>query len=82
MLCVLTAPAHGYPQVMQEFIEMTLPLKMLRHPNIVSPIGVTMDPFQVVVERMPDRNLTEYLKEHPEANRISLVRPLLFIAFD
>ena len=67
---------------MQEFIGVNLSLKMLRHPNVVSPIGVTVDPFQVVVERVPDRNLIEFLEKHPEANRISLVSPLLFIVFD
>ena len=41
-----------------------------------------MDPLQVVVERVSDRNLMEYLKEHPRANRIRLVGPPLFIALD
>ena len=41
-----------------------------------------MDPFQMVAERVSDRNLVQYLEEHPEADRISLVSPLLFIAPD
>ena len=66
----------------QEFNNLIFSLKRLSHPNIVPFVGVTMDPVQIVVERMSDRNLTEYLEEHPEADRISLVGPLLFIAFD
>lgn len=80
--CVFTVSTHGYPRVLQEFVNVIIPLKRPRHPNFVSLIGVTMDPFQVVVERMPDRDLVGYLEEHPEANRISLVSPLRFIAFD
>ena len=40
-----------------------------------------MNPLQAVVEWVSDRSLVEYLKEHPEANRISLVSPLLSTAF-
>ena len=61
----------------QEFIKLVFSLKRLSHPNIVPIIGVTMNPFQIVVERMSGRDLTEYLEEHPEADRISLVSPLL-----
>ena len=68
---------------MQPFlVGLIVSLKRLSHPNIVPFIGVTMDPFQMVAERISDGNLTKYLEEHPETDRISLVSRLLFIAFD
>ena len=57
-------------------------LKRLSHPNIAPFIGITTDPFQIVVERVTDRNPMEYLEEHPEVDRISLVSLVLFIAFN
>ena len=59
------------------YIELIFSVKRLNHPNIVPIIGITADPFQIVAERMSDRSLMNYLKENPEANRLSLVRPLL-----
>ena len=61
--------------------DLIVSLKRLSHPNVVPFIGVTMDPFQYVAERISDGNLMQYLEEHPEADRISLVSRLLFIAF-
>ena len=80
VLRVITASAHGYPRVLQEFADTIFALKIPSHPNIVRPVGVTMDPLQVVVEQESDENLVVgYLKEHPEANRIGLVSPLLLL---
>ena len=56
--------------------------KRLTHPNVAPFIGATVDPLQTVVERVPGTKLMEYLKEHPGANRIGLVSPLLFISFE
>ena len=61
--------------------DLIVSLKRLSHPNVVPFIGVTMDPFQYVAERISDGNLMQYLEEHPEVDRISLVSRLLFIAF-
>ena len=68
--------------MLQWYINLIRPLKKISHPNVASFIGVTTDPLQMVVERISDGNLTKYLEEHPEADRISLVSPLLLIAFD
>ena len=68
--------------MLQDLAELIVSLKRLSHPNVVPFVGVTMDPFQMVAERISDGNLMKYLEEHPETDRISLVRPLLFIAFD
>jgi len=48
--------------------------KRLRHPNVVSFIGVTMEPLQIVSEWMPSGTLIKYVEKNPGANRISLVR--------
>ena len=54
-------------------------MKRLNHLNLVPFVGATTLPFQLVVERVSDRYLTEYLEERPEADRIGLVSLLLFI---
>ena len=51
--------------------------KRLRHPNIVSFIGVTTDPLQIVSEWMSNGTLTEFIEENPGTNRIGLVGPFL-----
>ena len=40
---------------------------------MVSFIGVTMTPLQIVSEWMPNGTLTKYVKKNPGANRIGLV---------
>jgi len=47
--------------------------KNLAHPNVVPLLGVTTDPIQLVSGWMPDTNLTEYITDHPDADRLSLV---------
>ena len=61
-------------------------LKMPSHPNILSPIGITTDRFQIVMEWTKDIqygivNLSYNLELYPEVNWIGLVSPLLFITF-
>ena len=53
--------------------------KRLIHPNIISFIGVTHNPLQLVSEWMPNGTLTEYLGENPGADRIGLVGPFTAI---
>ena len=47
--------------------------KHLSHPNIVTFIGVTFEPFQLVSEWMPGGELREYVNNNPNANLIKLV---------
>ena len=47
--------------------------KNLEHPNIVPLLGVTTDPVQLVSGWMPDTDLTGYIRNHPDADRLSLV---------
>ena len=53
--------------------------KRLNHKNIVPLFGVTTRPLQLISEWMPGGHLTEYIGDHPEANRLSLVSLLPFI---
>lgn len=75
------ASAHGSPRVLQDLVNLIIPLKRRRYPSFVSLMGATMDPLQVVIERVPDRSLIEYLEEHPEASRIHLVSHFPFVTF-
>ena len=47
--------------------------KNLAHPNVVPLLGVTTDPIQLISGWMPDVNLTGYIMNHPDADRLSLV---------
>ena len=47
--------------------------KNLGHPNVVPLLGVTTDPVQLVSGWMSDMNLTGYITDHPDADRLSLV---------
>ena len=46
--------------------------KHLAHPNIVSLLGITPTPLQLISEWVP-RDLPEYIKNHPGADRLGLV---------
>ena len=49
----------------------------LRHPNVLPLMGALMseDWFAMVSEWMPNGNINQFTKTHPEANRPRLVRP-------
>ena len=47
--------------------------KHLTHPNIVPFFGITPVPLQLISEWMPGGDLTEYIKDHPGADRLGLV---------
>jgi len=48
----------------------------LRHPNVLPLVGVAMTDaqFAMVTEWMVNGNINEFLKVHPEADRLGLVR--------
>ena len=52
---------------------MVVAWKNLAHPNVVPLLGVTTDPIQLVSGWMPDADLTGYIANHPDADRLSLV---------
>ena len=47
--------------------------KHLSHPNIVPLLGATVDPFELVSDLMPGGDLMEYITNHPDVDRHSLV---------
>ena len=53
--------------------------RTLCHPNVLPLLGVTMttERFVMVLEWMDNGNITKFLKNHPDANRLTLVS-LLF----
>ena len=52
--------------------------KALRHPNVLSLLGITMgnNQFAMVSEWMENGNINEFIKAHKDANRFELVRSL------
>ena len=48
----------------------------MKHKNIVPLIHISVAPFQLISEWMPSGDLTEYVRKHPEADRLSLVSVL------
>src|ERR1700753_163078 len=48
--------------------------KHLAHPNIVSLLGATIDPLELVSEWMSGGDLPGYIAKDPDTNRLSLVR--------
>ena len=58
--------------------------KTLRHPNVLPLVGVTMTEkrFVMVSEWMENGNINTFLRAHPDANRLELVRvPLGVLIF-
>jgi serine/threonine protein kinase len=53
--------------------------KTLWHPNILSLIGVMMSEtqFAMVSDWMGNGNLSDFVKAHPDVNRLELVRFML-----
>ena len=49
--------------------------KSLRHPNVLSLMGVTMTEvhFAMVSEWMVNGNIKEFMKAHPDEDRLGLV---------
>ena len=68
--------APGCPRIPQIFHQMTVVWKHLAHPNIVPLLGATVDPPQLISDRMPGGNLTEYITCHPDTDSRSLVSDL------
>ena len=50
--------------------------KYLTHPNILTLLGVTTTPFQLISTWMPGGTLPEYIKKNPNADRLGLVGAL------
>ncbi|KAF9646873.1 kinase-like protein [Thelephora ganbajun] len=65
---------RGNPhRVKETFHQVAVTWKHLAHPNIVPLLGVIIDSFELISDRMPGGDLTEYITNHPDADRISLL---------
>jgi hypothetical protein len=62
--------AQTKPQTFHQVVAMW---KHLAHRNIVPLLGVTIDPIQLVSDWTSDEDLTGYIANHPDADRLSLV---------
>ena len=69
-----SAPTRS--RIPQTFRQVTVVWKHLIHANIVPLLGVTIDPPQLISDWMPGGDLTEYITNHPDTDRISLVSDL------
>ena len=49
--------------------------KFLRHPNVLPLVGVTMSKarFAMVSDWVKNGNINEFIKEHPDVDRLGLV---------
>jgi len=56
------------------FYQVVVVWKHLAHSNIVPLLGATTDPLQLISNWMCGGHLTEYITNHPDADRLSLVR--------
>ena len=50
----------------------------LRHPNVVRCLGATTNPLQIVMDLMPNGEVTDYVRNNPNASRVHLVSSLVF----
>ena len=57
------------------FCKRVVTWKYLRHPNVVPLIGAVMDEAQLVFvsEWISNGNVNEFVKKHPDADRLGLV---------
>ena len=73
--------ALGQPidNVPQEFHGEVAVWAKLNHPNILRCFGITVDPFQIVTEWMPNGQAMVYVQEHQDADRVRLVGSLTLV---
>jgi hypothetical protein len=55
--------------------------RRLEHKTIVPLLGITSDPLQLISDWMPGGDLTEYIKNNPNADRLGLVS-VNYVVFD
>lgn len=63
-------------KITSRFCKEVVAWRTLRHPNILSLLGVTMDNsfFSMATEWMRNGNINEYIKSNPDANRFELLK--------
>ena len=58
---------------MQIFCQEAVVWKRLTHPNVLSLLGVTVSPLQLISDWMSGGDLPDYLKKNPDADRLESV---------
>ena len=74
---VVSSPILHHPRRPQMLCREAVAWKCLTHPNVVPFLGVVATSFQLVSVLMPDGTLSDYIKGHPDADRVGLVGSLL-----
>lgn len=76
------APVLERSQNPQIFYEAAVVWKHLTHPNIVPLLSAIPDPLQLTSDWMPGGDLTRYITNHPDADRVALVRVPHTVSYD
>ena len=71
-------PAHHQRDV-QIFYREAVMWKRLTHPNILPLLGITLTPLQLISTWMSGGDLTGYIKNHPDVDRLVLVCDLTLV---
>lgn len=60
---------------MQRFCKEVVTWRTLRHPNVLPLVGVMMSEaqFAMISDWMGNGNINDFVKAHPDANRLELV---------
>jgi len=61
------------PTAQKAFCEGAITWKRLAHPNVLSLLGFTITPLQLVSDWMPNGDLPEFIENHPGADLIRLL---------
>ena len=77
----VTSPVRHHQRDPQMFYREAVMWKRLTHPNIVPLLGITITPIQLISTWMSGGGLVEYIKKHPDTDRLGLVGgpPFVFI---
>ena len=67
-------PVHQHCPV-QRFCKEVVTWKTLRHPNVLPLMGVMISEahFAIISDWMVNGNISDFVKAHPDANRLELV---------
>ncbi|KAF9642913.1 kinase-like protein [Thelephora ganbajun] len=64
---------YGPQKAAKTFCQEAVMWKRLTHPNIVPLLGITITPFQLISDWMSGGDLSEYIKNNSDADRIGLL---------
>ena len=65
--------ANPHQKTLQAHFKDAVMWKHLKHPNIVPLFGATITPFRLISRWMSGEDLSSYVRENPDADRLGLV---------